>query len=301
MTLKHLRIFKEVCDLESITLASDKLNIAQPTVSIFIKELEAFYGVRLFDRMNRRLYITDEGKLLRQYADTIIQQFNEAENVIRKSDYISTLRIGSNVSIGMSLLPMILKDFQKQNQNVMTTSSINNSGYIEKQLLQNELDLAMIDHHSDCHNFHAEFLYEEQMIAVCSKKYAKHLGNNISLKTLSTERILLREKGSGSRDIIDMVFKLNNLIPNIYIESISTNALIQAVLHDLGILFLPKQLLAMKDYGDLLTQININDTEFKRKYSIIYNRSKYLTPNMKEFMRVSHIIAKKLEKRNFSF
>ena len=58
MTLKHLRIFAEVCRMESITEAAKNLNMAQPAVSNAIRELEAFYQVKLFERMNRRLYIT---------------------------------------------------------------------------------------------------------------------------------------------------------------------------------------------------------------------------------------------------
>ncbi len=295
MTLRHLGIFREVCNLESITLTANKLNIAQPSVSVIIKELENYYGVRLFDRMNRRLYITDEGRLLLQYADTIIQQFKEAENLIRNSEYVSSLRIGSNVSVGNSVLPLVLREFQSQYPQVMVTSRINNSDYIESQLLQNELDLALIDQYSDQHNFHSEFLYEEQMIAVCSKSYAKNHSVTISLQELAEERLLLRERGSGSRDVVDMVFKINQLSPNIVMESISTTALIQAALNGLGILFLPQEMFTQKDFGDALTRVFIRDTKFIRKYSIIFNRSKYLTSNISSFISTAHKTVHALE------
>ena len=63
MTLKHLRIFAEVCRMESITEAARNLNMAQPAVSNAIRELETFYQVKLFERMNRRLYITNAGNI----------------------------------------------------------------------------------------------------------------------------------------------------------------------------------------------------------------------------------------------
>ena len=64
MTLRHLRIFSEVCRQESITLAAESMNMAQPAVSYAIRELESYYGTKLFERMNRRLYITESGEQL---------------------------------------------------------------------------------------------------------------------------------------------------------------------------------------------------------------------------------------------
>ena len=61
MTLRHLEVFRAVCARESITLAAEHLNMTQPAVSLAVKELEAFYGVQLLERMNRRIYITDAG------------------------------------------------------------------------------------------------------------------------------------------------------------------------------------------------------------------------------------------------
>ena len=85
MTLRHLEIFSAVCAQESFTRAAEKLNMAQPAVSLAIRELEVFYNVRLFERMNRRVYLTEAGRTLRQYADTVLSQFQESVEVLRES------------------------------------------------------------------------------------------------------------------------------------------------------------------------------------------------------------------------
>ena len=72
MTQKYLQIFSEVCRQGSITRAAEKLYMAQPAVSHVIREMEEYYGARLFERMNRRLYITDAGARLLQDADSIL-------------------------------------------------------------------------------------------------------------------------------------------------------------------------------------------------------------------------------------
>ena len=79
MTLRHFHIFSTVCKKESITKAAEELNMAQPAVSFAIRELESYYGTKLFERMNRRLYITDAGKQLLVYADSVLAQCKEAK------------------------------------------------------------------------------------------------------------------------------------------------------------------------------------------------------------------------------
>ena len=83
MTLRHLEIFSTVCAQGSFTRAAEKLNMAQPAVSLAIRELEVFYNVRLFERMNRRVYLTEAGRTLWQYADTVLSQFQESVEVLR--------------------------------------------------------------------------------------------------------------------------------------------------------------------------------------------------------------------------
>lgn len=85
MTLRHLTIFRAVCQTESITLAAEHLNMTQPAVSLAVRELEDFYGVQLFERMNRRIYITEAGRTLLQYADTILSQYAESVQVLQEA------------------------------------------------------------------------------------------------------------------------------------------------------------------------------------------------------------------------
>lgn len=73
MTLRHLEIFRNVCHFESITLAAEHLNMSQPAVSLAIRELESFYNSRLFERMNRRIYITEAGVGITILARSLVE------------------------------------------------------------------------------------------------------------------------------------------------------------------------------------------------------------------------------------
>ena len=100
MTLRHMKIFVSVYQNNGITRASEELHLAQPSVSLAIRELEDYYGIRLFDRISRRLYVTEQGRMFYDYALHIVSLFDEMELGIRNWEHMGTLRIGSSITIG---------------------------------------------------------------------------------------------------------------------------------------------------------------------------------------------------------
>ena len=285
MTLKHMKIFYEVCKLESITKAAESLNMAQPAVSLAIKELESYYGIILFERMNRRIYITDAGKNLLSYATTIISQFNEAENAIRNSDILSTLRVGCNATIGSTLLPAVLEDFTSKYPTIDLKCIIANTKQTELHLLKNNLDIAIVDNISISSHFNSKLLFKEELIVVCGLKYNLNLAHEYTLEDLSNQKLLMREKGSGLRNSIDLVFHMYGLSPEPIIESISINSLIESAIHNLGILIVSKSLVESYLAKGQLLQLKTKDIHFLRNYYIIYHKNKYITNTMNNFIK----------------
>ena len=102
MTIRHLRIFAAVYQNMSITKAADQLHLAQPSVSLAISELEKYYGIRLFDRMSRRLHATEVGNKFYGYALHIVSMFDDMEKNVRDWDLSAALRIGSSSSRGQT-------------------------------------------------------------------------------------------------------------------------------------------------------------------------------------------------------
>lgn len=304
MTIRHLRIFTEVCRMESITLAGENLNMAQPAVSSAIKELESYYGVRLFERMNRKIYITSAGECLFNYANSILNQFDEAKDVIGDIAAATRIRIGSNISFGTSYLPDLLSTFRKAHPEVPIYTMIQNSSKIEEALLHNELDLAIVDNLATSPIFNSKLMMKDQMTAVCTpdfpylsmlqesmEKAYKRKGSTsssnqfeVSLSTLSKVPLLLRESGSGLRDTIERAFQQAELRPVIAVESISTQALIEFCLKGQGILILPSAFAKRYITAHQLLEFKITDADFSRNYYLIYHKSKFLTKSMKYFL-----------------
>jgi DNA-binding transcriptional LysR family regulator len=145
MTLRHLQIFLAVVDAGNMTRASEALFIAQPTVSLAIAELEKHYGVKLFDRLSRRLYLTGPGKVLLGYARHVINLLGEMDQAIEVESGSGSLRIGATLTIGTCLLPGFLTSFSDQYPQVRVEASIRNTRDIEQLVIRNELDLALVE------------------------------------------------------------------------------------------------------------------------------------------------------------
>lgn len=301
MTLRHLRIFSEVCKKESITKAAETLNMAQPSVSNSIRELESFYGVKLFERMNRRLYLTSAGETLLHYAHSILSQCDEAKDILQDVSSASRIRIGSNISYGTSFLPSVLADFISIHPELPVYTLIDNSKRIEEALLHNELDFAIVDNLVSSAYFQQKKIMSEEMIAVCSPdfpflhNFLNHTANRpsliknpfpvISLKDFDTIPLLLRESGSGSREFIQIEFHKKGIKPLIAMESISPQALVNFCLKGLGVLILPSSFLMPYIEDRRLVSLTISDASFHRNYYLIYHNSKYLTKGMKYFLQ----------------
>jgi len=283
MTLRHLSIFKAVCESGGITAASDRLNMSQPAVSIAMRELEAFYDTKLFERMNRQIYITETGKLLRHYADTILAQFDESIDVIRNDKASMNCRIGVNVTCAETYLSKWVHKIKSEIEGVMLNIHVSNAKEIEKMLTDNEIDFAIVDHIPGQVRFESRLLCSEKMCVVCSPDLYV---DKMTLADLQTKPLLLREKGSGTRNSVEAAFCRQGLTPVPYIESISTLSLIRMVKDGLGYAILPRKTIEEELNSHVLKETVITDESFDRYYHLVYHKNKYLTKIMKKVMAV---------------
>ena len=281
MTTKYLKIYLSVCQMASITKAADQLNMAQPAVSRVIRELEEYYGVDLFERMNRKMYITPAGKQLFTYASSVVEQLEEAKVVIRDQGNMTKIRVGINESYGRSMLARWFGDFCKRNSAVPVSLKINNSKIIEDDLLHNNLDFGIMDYPENDAYFHIELLHNEKMTVVCAPDY--DMPEKIEATDLEKIPLLVREQGSGSRNYMERLFSQNHIKPLICMESISTQSLIEICKTGMGVLFIPRILISSCLEEGSLKEIQITDSMECRKYYLVYHKSKYFTRSMIEF------------------
>lgn len=286
MNQRNLKIFLEVCKTKNITKAATELYLAQPAVSLAIKELEEEYETTLFNRNSKSLSITNSGMKLMHYAIEIMKIYDEIENTFASSkDEI--LNLGSSITIAEHFLPQYIKAY-KQTQNPSTIRvTIETPDIIIKKVLSKEIDFAFID--GDYPNDKLECIpyFIDNFVALASKNHDLAKKSEVTFDEFLTYDLLLREQGSGERELIDNIFKKRGIQKLPLWESSSTKVLVNGVAENLGVTILPLELIRDRLYVDDITCINILDVTLKRNFYLIKHKESILSEPMKKFIDIA--------------
>lgn len=286
MTLRHLKIFVCVCKEMSITKAARKLFVSQPAISNAIKEMEIYYQTPLFDRISKRLYLTEAGRSVYHYAQQISGLFEELEMVLSSQSKTPSLRIGSSITIGTHFMPDYIKTFSQLLPNVKTFVTIDSSDVIENLILSNELDLALIEGNVHSEHIITKDFKEDELALICSPKSPLLTRESLTMDQVSKQPFLMREKNSGTRESVEALFALHNSFVTPIWESTSTEAIIHAVAKGIGISILPLKLVQDSIDCGKICKLNVTSLQFYRQFHIIYHKNKYLTPAALSFMNL---------------
>ncbi len=286
MTLRHIKIFVAVFRSSSITKAANELHLAQPSVSLSIRELEEYYGIHLFERIGRRIFPTESGKEFYGYALHIVSLFDDMEKKFRQWNTSGVLRIGASITIGTHMLPSLLNKFKSNFPELRTEVTINKSAVIENLLLENSIDLGMIEKQPEADNICAIPFTQDFLCAIVPPNHPLADFSHISLEQMAQYPFLMRDRGSAGREILDAFFSLKGITVKPVWESSSTQAIVGAVAQGLGVAVLP-YLLVKKDIEENTVKYVPFDKPLKRDLYIIYHKSKYLTDSMKSFIELS--------------
>lgn len=277
MTRKHFTIFVEVCRFLNFSQAAEALNTTQPAVSLAVKELESHYGVALFERMNRRVYLTPAGEALLAMAQDVLRGFQEAEETLGQGRPLA-LRVGANVSFGEAGLAQILGRFRQEHPQVRLRALVANSDKIQSLLAENQLDVGIVDGLGVSERLRAQPLYQEDLVLAAAPG---RFPAPATVEELAALPLLLREPGSGLRSSVDRVFSQQGLAPQPLLESTSTAALAQAAKAGLGVAILPEAL-AQRESG--LQVGTVPEVRFFRQFACALHRQKAPSPALEAFL-----------------
>lgn len=286
MTLRHLKIFLAVCDTGSTTGASEQLHIAQPTVSIALRELENHYGVPMFERYARRLMVTPAGQELYQYARHLIALYDETEEVMKNMCTAGTLRVGSSITIGTCFLPAYVKRFQALCPQTKVQAVVENTDTIEHLILDNEIDIGLVEGHIQSPFVVSHPYCRDRLVMVCSPDHPFARRGNIQPAELTGENWILRERGSAVRETFETLMAAREIEIQPAWQSVSTQAIVQAVRAGLGVSVLPWRLVREEVESQRLAAVEVADIDFTRCFSIIYHKNKFHSHALQSFIDV---------------
>ena len=285
MTLRHMKIFEAVFRHSNITKAAEELHLAQPSVSVAVRELEEYYGICLFERLGRRIVPTELGKEFYGYALHIVSLFDEMEQKIRNWDALGVIRIGASITMGTHILPPLLKQYQALYPELRTEVTIGKSAVIEQHILENKIDIGLIENQSEHPDINVLPFMEDYMQAIVAPDHPLAKYSQVTLEQLAQYPFLMREKGSAGREILDACFALEQITVHPLWESASTQAIVRGVAEGLGVAVLPC-LLVRKNIEEHTVKMIPFPQPLTRKLNLIWHRSKYLTDNMNAFIEL---------------
>lgn len=284
-TLNQLRIFYKISETGSITKASEALHLTQPAVSIQLKNFQDQFDIPLTEIVGRKLYLTDFGKEMAVAAKKIIE---EAESIAFKTQAYKGNLTGrlkvSVVSTGKYVMPYFLSDFLKKHPGVELVLDVTNKAKVIESLEKNEVDFSLVSVLPSGLQLDKVPLMQNKLFVVgnLEQKFSK---KEYDKKVFETIPLIYREKGSGTRFVMEKFIGKNKLPVHKKMELTSNEAVKQAVIAGLGYSIMP--LIGIKNelQNNTLQIIPVKGFPVKSVWSLIWLKEKKLSNVAHSFLQ----------------
>ena len=285
MTLRHYKIFAAVCDTMNMTAAAEALFISQPAVSQAVAELENHYGVLLFDRLSRKLYLTPAGQKLLGYTRPMLQMHGEIESDMKSLHRNGSLRIGASVTVGACVLPGLMAAFQKGNPRIEAQVIEDNTAQIESLLLQDQIDLGLVEGETFSQEILSRPFLEDELVLICAPGHRFAACPIVEPGELADEAFMIREKGSGTRKAFEDKMAENGLQWKACWTCNNADTIKNAVAAGLGVSVISRRAVMHEVKAGLLLEKQVAGLAFKRQFKLVWHKNKYITKPMEQFIK----------------
>ena len=284
----RIETFLQVCKHMNYTKASEELNITQPAVSQHIKYLENYYNTKLFDYEGKKLQLTKAGEILHSVAITMIHDENHLKKqFLNMSNALSELRFGATRTIGEVMVSDILTNYLKAYPDTHVYMKASNTKELLKSLENGEIDFALVEGYFRKSEYDYLNYSREKFIAVCSPDY-KWKKKIKTIEDLFEERLLIREQGSGTREILERYLgSYNYNVDNFtnYAEIGSIHTIIELAKHGCGITFLYETAVKEDIERGELVSIDIKDFNVFHDFTFIWRKGSVYSDVYKTFFQ----------------
>lgn len=279
MSDRRLQVFHSVAKLLSFTKAAESLHMTQPAVTFQVRQLEEYFNTRLFDRTHNRINLTDAGKRVFEYADTIFRIYNEMDNAVREitGDVNGILIVGASTTIAEYMLPALLGDFKTKYPDVNLRLRVSNSDGIVAMVENNVIDLGVVEAAVTNKNLAVELCRVDRLVAVVPPNHELADREILDIRDLLKYPYICREEGSGTREVILAYLEqvgMSTSELNIIMELGSPEALKGAVEAGIGVTIISRATLNKELKLGTLVAIDL-DPPLERPFSFVHQKQKF--------------------------
>ncbi|MGD0976370.1 MAG: LysR substrate-binding domain-containing protein [Candidatus Korobacteraceae bacterium] len=221
MELRHLRYFVRAAELLHFTRAAESLYVSQPTLSSHIQQLEEELGSPLFDRLGRRVRLTEAGQLLLDHARNAIREVELGKERIAELLGLlrGTLRVGTTQVFSHYLVPISLAAYIAAYPDIHVLVQWGTSPEVERSVLAGTVDLGLAFLPPDSDEIEYEVLLSDEVVLVVSNKHPLAAREAVSVSELGGLPLVLLSTGLSTRRLVDTRFAKENISPNILLET----------------------------------------------------------------------------------
>jgi len=288
MNFNHLKVFASVAKTLSYSKAGEELHISQPTVSVQVKKLENELGISLFEQIGKKIFLTEAGATLYSYAKKIFDLADIAEDAVANLKGLKkgNLSVGAGTTAGIYILPGISKSFEQLNQGVEINLTIYSSQVIQDMVISNELEYAIIGEGVGLvpDELCVHPLITDELMAISSPEHPLAQLESISIQDLLKKRLVIRQKGSSTRDTLEERLQSLNLELKASMQFNCVEAIKKAVEAKLGVSIVSKYAISSEIKSGTLTILNVTGIDLKRNINLIYHKEKRFSPLGKAFL-----------------
>ncbi len=290
MNRNHLAIFHAVTRCGSFTAAAADMLISQPALSMQVRELEKRLGVELLERLPRGVKLTAAGEILFGYADRI--QALEASAVQAMKDVRSlkrgSLALGCSLTIGTYLLPPLLARFNAKYPGIRVQVQIANTADIQQQIIDGVLDIGLTEGFVEDPALDGVIFRYDQLVAVSAAGHPLTQQRNITLKQYLCFPLILREKGSGTRAVLERAATTVGLSLEPIMELASPEAIKAMVMANNGVAVMSRLAVEAELKAGSLVAIPLTDCKLHRPLHRVVRRDRQISQTLKAFLALLH-------------
>jgi DNA-binding transcriptional LysR family regulator len=281
LNFHQLHIFHTVAERGSFSAAAQSLHMTQPAVTMQVQSLEEYFGTKLFHRSTKKVELSEAGRALMPFAKQGIDLIKDTDFTMSKftKHLQGRMQLGASLTFGEYILPRILGPFAKEYPNISVSMKVMNTSQIAEEIMNHQLTFGLVEapiHHPD---FHTEAVLSDELLLILPAGHPLTTQEVITVEEVMTYPFVLREQGSGTRQVMEAELVKRNVDPRdiqIVMELGSTGAVKSAVEAGLGISILSKSSVKHELSLGLVEARTIEGIQFIRDFYSVYLQSTLL-------------------------
>ncbi len=272
-SLKQIAIFDAIADTGSVSAAATRIAISQSAASMALQQLEQQVGTLLFDRQGKRLVLNSWGLWLRPRAKALLQDVHQIEMGLNAKHSLSgQLKLSASQTVAESLIPSLISNLDSNFPQIQVKLEVKNSQQIIQDVRSFNIDLGVIEGRCDDSRINQSLWCEDELVIVAAATHPYARQDEVSYSQLEASKWVLRESGSGTRDVFDAAIfgKLEHL--DVIKEYDHIPTLIALIAAGEYISCLPLRSCVHSIQHGLLKPLNIKGLSLKRHFSFIWHK-----------------------------